>query len=81
MAGIERIFAITLQISFAVLMYVGVRYGKKLCIAGVYILHFLVDFTSVIVADKVGTVVTEGIILLMAVVIVTVAYRMWKKTE
>lgn len=80
-AGAERIFAIVIQISLSVLMYLGVKYGKKFCIAGAYMLHFLVDFVSVIVSDKFGTIAAEVVILLIAALIVTSVYQVQKKME
>ena len=62
-------------------MYLGVKYGKKFCIAGAYMLHFLVDFVSVIVSDKFGTIAAEVVILLIAALIVTSVYQVQKKME
>ena len=81
LSPVERLAAITAQISLSVLMYLGVKYGKKFCIAGVYMLHFLVDFVSVIVADKFGTIAAEVVILLIAALIVTSVYQVQKKME
>lgn len=81
LAGIERIFAITIQIALSVLMYLGVQYGKGLCIAGAYGLHFLVDFVTVIMAERIGTAGTEGFLLLLTTGIVVVVYRIWKNMD
>lgn len=81
LAGIERIFAITIQIALSVLMYLGVQYGKGLCIAGAYGLHFLVDFITVIMSDRIGAAGTEGCLLLLTAVIVSVVYRIWKNLD
>lgn len=81
LAGIERIFAIAIQIALSVLMYLGVQYGKGLCIAGAYGLHFLVDFITVIMAERIGTAGTEGCLLLLTTIIAVVVYRIWKKLD
>lgn len=66
-AGIERVFAIVLQILFSVLMYKGVVKGKKKYIALAYAIHFAVNFISVILGNKAGIIAAEGFLLAAAV--------------
>lgn len=50
MAGVERISAIVLQICLSVLVYKCVKTGQKKFIAGAFLLHFIVDFVTVVTA-------------------------------
>ena len=50
LAGVERMSAIVLQISFSVLVYKSVKTGQKKFFAGAFLLHFLVDFMTVVTA-------------------------------
>lgn len=79
MAGVERLCAIIMQITFSVLMYCSVRYGKKLCIALAFGMHFLVDFITVVCANYVNIVVVEVIVIVMSAAMVVVSYRIWKR--
>lgn len=50
MAGIERMSAVVLQICLSVLVYKCVKTGQMKYIAGAFILHFIVDFVTVVTA-------------------------------
>lgn len=50
MAGVERISAIVLQICLSVLVYKCVKTGQKKFLAGALLLHFIVDFVTVVTA-------------------------------
>ena len=50
MAGVERMAAIVLQICLSVLVYKCVKTGQKKFIAGAVLLHFIVDFVTVVTA-------------------------------
>lgn len=50
MAGVERMSAIVLQICLSVLVYKCVKTGQKKFYAGALILHFVVDFVTVVTA-------------------------------
>lgn len=50
MAGVERVAAVILQICLSVLVYKCVKTGQKKFIAGAILLHFLVDFVTVVTA-------------------------------
>lgn len=81
LGGVERVFAIMLQISFSVFMYVGVKQAKKSFVAVAFALHFLVDFIMVVLADKIPTLAVEGAIGVMAVAVGVVALKLYKKAE
>lgn len=70
LAGVERISAVVLQISFSVLIYKSVKTGQKKFFAGAFSLHFLVDFVTVVTAGKgVPSWTVELEVAVMAVVI------------
>lgn len=50
MAGVERLSAIVLQICLSVLVYKCVKTGQKKFYAGALMLHFVVDFVTVVTA-------------------------------
>lgn len=50
MAGIERMAAVVLQICLSVLVYKCVKTGRMKYIAGAFLLHFVVDFVTVVTA-------------------------------
>lgn len=83
LGGMERIFAITIQISLSILVYYGVKNSKKVFIALAMLLHFLVDFVSVILSKKIPVWGIELVICLMAVIIGVIAFKIYnmKKTE
>ena len=50
MAGVERLSAVVLQICLSVLVYKSVKTGRKKYITGAFLLHFTVDFVTVVTA-------------------------------
>ena len=50
MAGVERASAIVLQLCLSVFVYKCVKTGHKKFLAGAFLLHFLVDFVTVVTA-------------------------------
>ena len=50
LGGVERILAIILQICLSVFVYQAVKTGKKKFLAGAFLLHFIVDFLTVVAA-------------------------------
>lgn len=50
MAGVERMSAVILQICLSVLIYKCVKTGQKKFYAGAFLLHFIVDFVTVVTA-------------------------------
>lgn len=77
LAGLERVFAIGLQISFSLLMYYAVKDGKRSLLAAVYGLHFAVDFVTVVAANYVDVIWVEVLLAIMTIgiVIFTNSYR------
>lgn len=71
MAGVERISAIVLQICLSVLVYKCVKTGQKKFLAGAFLLHFIVDFVTVITAGfglPVWAVEIEVVVIVVIVV-------------
>ncbi len=79
LAGIERIFAIALQISFAMLMYQAVKNAEQRILGMVFFFHFAVDFTVVIVSNYFGNIAAEIAVAICTVAVVYVAYTENKK--
>lgn len=50
LGGVERILAIVLQICLSVFVYKSVKTGNKKFWAGAFLLHFMVDFLTVVTA-------------------------------
>lgn len=48
LGGVERVFAIVLQICLSVFMYQAVKTGQKKYLAVAFLLHFIVDFLTVV---------------------------------
>ena len=48
LGGVERILAIVLQICLSVFVYKAVKTGQKKFLAGAFLLHFTVDFLTVV---------------------------------
>lgn len=78
LAGVERLCAIVLQIALSILMYCGVRYGRKVYVALAFGIHFLVDFITVLSADYMELVLVEGIVIVLTVLTAALTYRIWK---
>lgn len=81
LSGVERVFAIILQISFSVFMYYGVKQAKKSLVFLTVAAHFIVDFIMVVLADKIPTLAVEGAICVMAVIVGYMALQLYKKAE
>ena len=80
MAGVERISAIVLQICLSVLVYKCVKTGQKKFIAGAFLLHFIVDFVTVVTAGfglPIWAVEIEVIVIVA--IIVWGVVRIYKK--
>lgn len=77
-AGVERIWAIILQISLSVLVYKAVKSGQKKFLALAMGIHFLVDFIAVISAQRLSVWIIELLIFVMTAVASVIAYRIYK---
>lgn len=80
-AGIERIFAIALQIAFTILIYQAVKHGKKQYEILAYGAHFLVDFVAVLASNYLPAISVECLIAAMAAAVGVCAYMIWQKNE
>lgn len=81
MSGVERVFAIALQIAFSVLMYKAVKLGEKKYILLAMGTHFFIDFVSVIASNYLPIWIVELILLLMTVAMVYYTYRLYREDE
>jgi uncharacterized membrane protein YhfC len=81
MGGVERIFAIVLQIALSVLVWFAAKKKNRLYLYPLAVLiHLLVDGITVICSGKgVSTITLEAIVGLMAVVTAIIAKTVWKK--
>lgn len=79
LAGVERIFAIAIQIALSMLMYTAIRYGKKWLIALAFEIHFMVDFVTVLAGNFLDDIVMELLIGILAAMISYATYRIWKR--
>jgi uncharacterized membrane protein YhfC len=79
MSGIERISAIILHISLSILVYAGIKQGKKKIVLAAFAAHFLVDFVTVVAADKLPIVAVEIMIFLMSALLGLAAMKLYKK--
>lgn len=82
LAGVERVAAIALQISFSVLVYKSVKTGQRKFLAGALFLHFLVDFVVTVTAGAgvVPWAVEVGLIAMTTVIALGVA-RIYQRDE
>ena len=79
MAGIERIFAIAMQIAFTAFIYLAVSHQKKELALVAYGAHFMVDFVTVVASNFLPLVSTECLIAAMAAAVCGGAYFVWQK--
>lgn len=79
MVGVERIFALILQIAFSLLMYQAIKQGKKSLILLTYALHFLVDASVVIVQNYLNLVAVECYVAFITAVVGVITYTVWQK--
>ena len=81
-AGIERMIAITLQIALSVIVFVGVKNkGKNHLIFIAILIHAFVDFMAVILMEFTNVYLTETVILILTLVTVFFAYRLYKEMK
>jgi len=72
--ALERIFAVTIQISFSVLvMYAFMKRKYYLILAAIFY-HMIVDFTAVYINYKFGILLTEILVFVFAVISLTVIF-------
>lgn len=81
LGGLERIFAIALQISLSILVYQAVRNGQKKFFVLAIFLHFLVDFLAVALSSKLPVLGLEIIVFGVAVITGFIAFKVYNKKE
>ena len=81
MVGLERIFAIILQISFSLIMYQALKQGKKSFVFLAYALHFLVDALMSIAQNYLNLASVECFIAFLTAVVGVITYVIWQKYE
>lgn len=78
--GVERIFAVTAQIAFSVLVFYSIKHSKKLPLFFAYLLHFTIDFAAVALSSFCKSlIVLELAVALIAGVAAYIAFRLYKK--
>jgi uncharacterized membrane protein YhfC len=76
---VERIFAITLQLSFSVLVWFAVKTpGKGWLFPLAIVLHAVVDGSMALVQSAFGNVVTEVFVGVVAAAVAFLAWRVWR---
>ncbi len=81
--AVERIGAVTIQISLSVLVWFAAKNNKRFWLYPLAILlHLAVDMVAVVLAGKgVNVWIIEGIIYVMAAALVVLAVAVWKKNH
>ena len=79
LGGVERIFAVVLQISLSVLVWFAVKNRKRLWLyPAAILLHFAVDcVTAALSGFGVSTVLIEVVVAVMAIAVALFAKRIW----
>ena len=79
LGGVERILAIVLQICLSVFVYKAVKTGNKKFLAGAFLLHFIVDFLTVVTAGLgIPTWAVELEVLAIVAVIAGFTVKLYK---
>lgn len=73
LGGVERILAVVLQICLSVLVYKAVKVGRKKYFIGAFLLHFIVDFVTVVTANA-GIPTWAVELEVMVIVVITAWY-------
>lgn len=81
LAGIERIIAILLQITFSLIIFKAVKTGQKKYILGAIGLHFFVDASMVICANYMSVVYVEVMLALIMAVALFYANKLTENEE
>lgn len=81
LAGIERVIAILLQITFSLIIFKAVKTGKKIYVIGAVALHFFVDAAMVICANYLDVVYVEVMLGLIMAVSLFYACRLTENEE
>lgn len=79
LSGIERMIAMALHLCLSILVYCGIRQGKKRFVAAAAGTHFLVDFITVVVANKFSVWVVELLLFLLVAILGIMVIKLYKK--
>lgn len=81
LAGIERVCAFILQISLSYIVYRAVKDKKAIYWCLAFLIHFLVDAVTAVLASKTSILVTEAVLVGMIIVIAGFTYRQYKSEK
>ena len=79
MGGVERMCAIALQICLSVLVYKAVKTGERKYFAGAFLLHFAVDFLTVVTASALSVWAVEVVLVITVAVIGGCTMTLYRK--
>ena len=80
LGGVERIFAVVLQISLSILVWTAVKKNKRFLYPAAILIHLFVDaITVVLSASGVSTYILEGVVGILAIWALMIAKIVWKK--
>lgn len=77
-SGIERMIAIALHLCLSILVYYGVKLGKKRFLAAAAGAHFAADFIIIIAADKFSVWAAELLLFVFVVILAGVVIKLYK---
>lgn len=78
LGGIERIIAMALHLCLSILVYYGIKLGKNRFFAAAAGAHFLIDFVTVVAADKLSVWVVELILFLLVAILGSMVVKLYK---
>ncbi len=81
LAGVERLFAIILQIALTILIYLGVKHARKELVLAAYIAHFFVDALVAFLSNYLNAAASECLVAALAAAVAGSAYMLWQKYE
>ncbi len=79
MGGVERIFAIIVQISLSIIVYKAVKDNKPTFFITAFLIHLVVDFVSIVVGSTFPIIVAELVIGVISVVIGIYARKIYRE--
>lgn len=81
LGGVERVLALALQIALSILVYQAVKRGANQYLLAAFLVHFAVDFITVVLVQYLPAVAVEGILLVMVAAAGWFAYRLYRQEE
>ncbi len=79
LGGVERILAIALQIALSVLVYQAVKKSRRIFWIAAFLIHFFIDFITVILAKYIPTAAVELILAMMVAAVVAMTIKCTKR--